>query len=202
MLAGCSAARQAHPRSPLRTQLRLCVVSRSNHARVRNCSALVPGVVARAAETALVLDGIHFTSRLILWGTTEPHVSTQVTPRNEPQQSKSDGEKAGARVKFTAFLRDMNVSVPTSDLRRIEVLAQDLPCIGGAQLAVDVTLLSTLTRNGELSPGPQRRMAQSCCKLGLTRKISTQNSSTGDVGSWLWLWKREADGAVRAVDFI
>ena len=85
MLAGCSAARQAHPRSPLRTQLRLCVVSRSNHARVRNCSALVPGVVARAAETARVLDGIHFTSRLILWGTTEPHVSTQVTPRNEPQ---------------------------------------------------------------------------------------------------------------------
>ena len=41
-----------------------------------------------------------------------------------------------------------------------------------------------------LSPGPQKRMAQSCCKLGSTRKTSTQNSLTGDVGSWLWLWKR------------
>ena len=105
--------------------------------------------------------------------------------------------EAGARVKFNAFLKDMNVSVPTSDLRRIEVLAQDLPCFGGAQLAVDV-LSEALSRGMErLSPGPQKRMAQSCCKLGSTRKTSTQNSSTGDVGSWLWLWKREAGGAVR-----
>ena len=44
----------------------------------------------------------------------------------------------------------MNVSVPTSNLRRIEVLAQDLPC---AQLVVDVSLRSAL------SPGPQKRMA-------------------------------------------
>ena len=49
-------------------------------------------------------------------------------------------------------LKDMNVSVPTSDLRRIELLAQDLPCFGGSQLAVDVTLRSVLTRNGEAQP--------------------------------------------------
>ena len=59
-------------------------------------------------------------------------------------------------------------------------------------------LSEALSRGMErLSPGPQKRMAPSCCKLGSTRKTSTQNSSTGDVGSWLWLWKREADGAVR-----
>ena len=48
--------------------------------------------------------------------------------------------EVGGRVKFNAFLRDMNVSVPTSDLRRIRVLPQALLCFGGAQLVVDVTL--------------------------------------------------------------
>ena len=61
--------------------------------------------------------------------------------------------EAGARVKFNALLRDMNVRVASSDARRIEVLAQDLPCFGGSQLAVDVTLRSALTRSGEAQPG-------------------------------------------------
>ena len=43
----------------------------------------------------------------------------------------------------------MNVDVVASDGRRIEVLAQDLPCFGGAQLAVDITLRCVLTRAGE-----------------------------------------------------
>ena len=47
----------------------------------------------------------------------------------------------------------MNVRVASSDARRIEVLAQDLPCFGGSQLAVDVTLRSALTRSGEAQPG-------------------------------------------------
>ena len=41
--------------------------------------------------------------------------------------------EAGARVRFNAFLRDMNVGVPATDTRRIEVLAQDLPCFAGAR---------------------------------------------------------------------
>ena len=60
--------------------------------------------------------------------------------------------EAGARVRFNAFLRDMNVGVPATDTRRIEVLAQDLPCFAGAQLAVDITLRSALTSNGEAQP--------------------------------------------------
>ena len=36
--------------------------------------------------------------------------------------------EAGARVRFNAFLRDMNVGA--ADERRIEVLAQDLPSFG------------------------------------------------------------------------
>ena len=35
---------------------------------------------------------------------------------------------------------------------RVEVLAQDLPCFGGAQLAVDVTLVSALCSSGEPQP--------------------------------------------------
>ena len=60
--------------------------------------------------------------------------------------------EAGARVKFNAFLRDMHVGVPVEDERRIEVLAQDLPCFNGAQLAIDVTLRSVLGRTGEAQP--------------------------------------------------
>ena len=60
--------------------------------------------------------------------------------------------EAGARVRFNAFMRDMNIGVGATDGRRIEVLAQDLPCFGGAQLAVDVTLRCALTRTGEPHP--------------------------------------------------
>ena len=46
----------------------------------------------------------------------------------------------------------MNIGVAAGDGRRIEVLAQDLPCYAGAQLAVDVTLRSALRANGEAHP--------------------------------------------------
>ena len=39
--------------------------------------------------------------------------------------------EAGARVRFNALVQDMNVGVPSAAERRIEVLAQDLPCFGG-----------------------------------------------------------------------
>ena len=51
-----------------------------------------------------------------------------------------------------AFLPDMNVRVVASVARRIEVLTQDLPRFGGSQLAVDVTLRSSLGSSGEPQP--------------------------------------------------
>ena len=48
-----------------------------------------------------------------------------------------------------ALLRDMNVGVSSADERCVEVLASGLPCYGGAQLAVDVTLRGFLTAHGE-----------------------------------------------------
>ena len=39
------------------------------------------------------------------------------------------------------------------DARRIEVLAQDLPCYAGTKLAIDITLRAPLTSAGEAHPG-------------------------------------------------
>ena len=56
--------------------------------------------------------------------------------------------EAGATVRCNARLRDMNVAVSSTDDRAIEVLASGLPYHHGAQLAVDITLRSVLTRCG------------------------------------------------------
>ena len=56
--------------------------------------------------------------------------------------------EAGAVVRTNVLLRDMNVGVAAGDGRQLEVLAQGLPCYAGAQLAVDVTLRSSLTASG------------------------------------------------------
>ena len=57
--------------------------------------------------------------------------------------------EAGARVATNVLLRDMNVDVPLTDGRRIEVLANGLPIWQGAQAAVDTTLVSPVTRTGD-----------------------------------------------------
>ena len=53
--------------------------------------------------------------------------------------------EAGATVRRNARLRDMNISVPVTDERAIEVLASGLELNHGAQLAVDVQTLRQLT---------------------------------------------------------
>eukprot|EP00439_Symbiodinium_sp_Y106_P043344 s3708_g5.t1 len=46
----------------------------------------------------------------------------------------------------------MNLDVPVSDERRIEVVANGLPLWHGSQLALDATIVSPLTRRGEAHP--------------------------------------------------
>ena len=46
----------------------------------------------------------------------------------------------------------MNIDVPVSDARKIEVVCNGLPLWHGAQLAVDATLVSPLTRDGQPQP--------------------------------------------------
>ena len=60
--------------------------------------------------------------------------------------------EAGARVATNVALRDLNLGVPVSDGRRLEVVANCLPAFGGIQVAVDVTLVSPLRRDGSSRP--------------------------------------------------
>ena len=93
--------------------------------------------------------------------------------------------EAGARVKFNA-LRDMNLGVPGGDERRIEVVAQDLPCFGGAELAVDITLEALCARQVNLNVELLRLMAQSWCEHGATRKTRILSWSLQGVAAWWW----------------
>ena len=63
------------------------------------------------------------------------------------------GREAGARVRTHAYLNNLNVlNVEPSDERRLEVVASGLPTCHGAQVAVDATLVSPLTRKGTARP--------------------------------------------------
>ena len=63
------------------------------------------------------------------------------------------GREAGARVRTHAYLNNLNVlNVEPSDERRLEVVASGLPTYHGAQVAVDATLVSPLTRKGTARP--------------------------------------------------
>ena len=46
------------------------------------------------------------------------------------------------------MIRDMDLGVPITDGRRVEVVADGLPLFGGVQLAIDTTLVSTLHCDG------------------------------------------------------
>ncbi len=65
--------------------------------------------------------------------------------------------EAGARVQTIVFLRDMNISELPTDTRKIEVVANGLPLFGGAQVAVDTTLVSALRGGGLPRAGADRR---------------------------------------------
>ena len=60
--------------------------------------------------------------------------------------------EAGATVRLNAKLRDMNIDVPATDERAIEVLASGLELNHGAQLAVDITVRSAVTACGRARP--------------------------------------------------
>ena len=74
---------------------------------------------------------------------------------------------AGARVRFNAFLRDMNIGVGANDGRCIEVLAQDLPCPASGE--PNLHALANLTRALPM------RMEQCLLKHATTKKPRTLN---------------------------
>ena len=61
--------------------------------------------------------------------------------------------EAGGRVATDVFLRELNLGLPITDARRLEVVANGLPSFHGAQVAVDVTLVCPIQRDGCPRPG-------------------------------------------------
>ena len=57
--------------------------------------------------------------------------------------------EAGARVSTNVFVRDLDLPVLGHDGRRFEVVADGLPLFGGAQLAIDTTLVSLIRGDGQ-----------------------------------------------------
>jgi len=55
---------------------------------------------------------------------------------------------ARLHVMLHVALRDFNLDVPAGDGRRIEVVANGLPILQGAQIAVDATIVSPVRRDG------------------------------------------------------
>ena len=61
--------------------------------------------------------------------------------------------EAGVRVSTNLFVRDLDLPIANHDARRLEVVADGLPLFGGAQLAIDTTLVSSVQADGR--PRPQ-----------------------------------------------
>ena len=90
--------------------------------------------------------------------------------------------EAGARVSTNVFVRDLDIAMfNMTDSRRLEVVADGLPFFGGAQLAIDTTLVSALRGDGSA-----RRHAASRNGVALVdarrRKERTYPELAGDAG--------------------
>ena len=98
------------------------------------------------------------------------------------------------------FLRDMDLGVPVGDARRLEVVVDGLPVRGGAQLAVDTTLVCAhCTRTA--GPGEEQRswMGLHCKQLNGRRSPRTPNWLDHGAGQSLscWLWRLVGAGLSR-----
>ena len=88
------------------------------------------------------------------------------------------------------MLRDFDLGAPNRlDSRRVEILADGLPLFGGAQLAVDATLVSALRAMDQ--PTPMLRTSTEQFHSQLEGGKKTPRARAG----WLyWQAKWEADG--------
>ena len=126
---------------------------RTSHARLSESSQLSVPFAAHwrnhraACPVAGVLRAVH------LWNGPAARICREGEPR----------------VATNVFSRDMNVDVPLAGSRRIEVLANGLPLWQGAQVAVDTTFVSPVSRDGSARAsavsGRGRRRVQSCWRL-------------------------------------
>ena len=77
--------------------------------------------------------------------------------------------EAGCRVATNTFMRDMDLAVPATDNRRLEVVVDGLPLCGGSHLAIDTTLVCAMHCDDSPHFGDARDGAQG------GRRDGTQN---------------------------
>ena len=80
--------------------------------------------------------------------------------------------EAGGRVAMHVRVAEMNVDVPVSDARCIEILASALPVWHGAQVAIDTTLVSPIGKDGQ-PRGRSAREAGGVLEQAARRKRET-----------------------------
>ena len=86
------------------------------------------------------------------------HLAPELGSREERLCPREWCREAGARVTTNVLVRDLDLGVPeASGGRRLEVVADGLPLFGGAQLAVDTTLVSALHCDGSARAGAAHR---------------------------------------------
>ena len=105
--------------------------------------------------------------------------------------------EAGARVSTNLFVRDLDLPIANHDARRLEVVADGLPLFGGAQLAIDTTLVSSVQADGR--PRPQcARVDGAALSEARRRKQRTYPELSGTQGrARLVVW--EAVGLTKPV---
>ena len=90
--------------------------------------------------------------------------------------------EAGARVRTNVFVRDMDLANHENlDGRRLEVVADGLPLHGGAQLAIDTTMVSPLHSNGVARRGASDRKGLAL-EVAHKRKEMTYPELAGEGG--------------------
>ena len=107
-------------------------------------------------------------------------------------------QKAGARVGRNVALAAMNIDVPVHDARRIEVVCNGLPLWHGAQLAVDATLVSPVTRDGRPHDGVTTRVVPSAMPRDANAGKRTPRLTAAAAVAWSCLVSRLEDVGLRS----
>ena len=90
--------------------------------------------------------------------------------------------EGGARVRLNVFVRDLDLAEPNRlDGRRLEVVADGLPLHGGAQLAIDTTMVSPLHRDGTARSGAANTNGKAL-EIARRRKERTYPELAGEGG--------------------
>ena len=103
--------------------------------------------------------------------------------------------EAGARVSTNVMIRDLDIAGSNTDARRLEVVAEGLSIFGGAQLALDATLVST--HHGDGTPlRKSDKMDGVCFAIGKEAQGGqvprVERITREGWGSWWWSRETQA----------